>query len=239
MFFLFLHSNLGFQVQTNIAYPCAKWFCLVLACFSFGIWSQELPQDDGTCDISDFLCPAPDDLSFNLTNELSCHSGQGHGSMSIPNSQQLCQVSTFRPNDMDNGHLCAADQGQLCGVIRCPYGCYPDGASPQCHCYARWRFCYEGAGNQSVTPDSCVSVCAYGGSASEKCNATPTPTTPTHGLLNPLELGLIIAAGITVVIITVTCVAGVGRYYLRRHYQLRYRDYQPFPGGADIAPPKM
>ena len=93
--------------------------------------------------------------------------------------------------------------------------------------------------SQYITPNDCLSVCGHEGDISKKCQAAVTPTMFAKAPLSPVALGLIIASGVTFVIITVTCVVGVGRYYLRRHYQLRYRDYQPIPVGADIAPPKI
>ena len=143
MFALFIQSNPELRTPVSTAHPFAKWFCLVLACLSFEVWSQKLPQDDGSCDISDFLCPVPGDLTFNSTNEQSCHFGEGYGSMTNPVSNQSCLVSTFSSGSYNNGHLCAADEGQVCGEIRCPYGCYPDSMTPPCQCYARWLLCYK------------------------------------------------------------------------------------------------
>ena len=221
--------------SVNIIGLLVTLLCLVLVCQPCRVWSQTPPQDDGSCDISDFLCPVPEGLSFNSSNELNCFRGQGHGQMVDPVIHQLCAISTFPPGSYNGERLCMPET-RLCGEIRCPYGCYVD-ASPECQCYARWGFCYTQEPNQTVSPDNCLTTCGTTGHAT--CQAITTPTTATDASLSPLELGFIVSGGISLLIVTVTCVIGVGRYYLRRHYQLRYRDYQPLPGGADITPPKI
>ena len=197
---------------------------LLLSSFALMAWSD----DDGTCDIGDFLCPVPEDLIFT-----QCSQGLGVGTMIDPVSSVHCSVNTY-PNGYNHNDTECSTAKRLCGKIQCPVGCESYGG---CHCLAQWRLCSLLGLNQTLNPSSCIQTC---GSQCTTCGAdhlnckAVTSALPTHpSRLNPMDLGLVIGAASVVLVVTIACGIGVGSYYFR------YRGYQSLSGGIDIVPPNM
>lgn len=196
---------------------------LLLNSFAMVGWSD----DDGTCDISDFLCPVPEDLSFSW-----CNKGLGHGTMTMNHLQ--CSVTTY-PHNYNKTHsdIECKTEGKLCGIIHCPSDCNVGKDFETCKFRAWWRLCDRTNYNQSTFPPHSFHTCGQEAIVNQlSCKDSPTLPTIPHTSLNTLDWCLITGAALSAVLIITICGIAVGRYFYRN------KDYQPIQGGININPPQ-